>query len=148
MRGSTRACPHPRPAEAPARNRLEPALRRRCPGCRETPGSGCCRPDPGDRTGVRCTWPRQPRRARRLRALSPRRGAEYAARAAKALLLRFEHVARLPDRPDQRWPERVEFLAQVAHVRLDDVGVAGEFVVPDVLQDLTLREHAARVEEE
>ena len=48
----------------------------------------------------------------------------------------FEHVAGLPHRLDQRRPERVELLAQVAHVRLDDVRVAAEVVVPDVLEDL------------
>src|SRR5512132_2525975 len=48
-------------------------------------------------------------------------------------------VAAAADRLDGGPPERpVELVAQVAHVDLDDVGVALELVVPDVLDDLPL----------
>src|SRR5512133_3571441 len=48
-------------------------------------------------------------------------------------------VAAAADRLDGGPPERpVELVAQVAHVDLDDVGVALELVVPDVLEDLPL----------
>src|SRR3954452_16004246 len=55
-------------------------------------------------------------------------------------------VADEPHRLDQRWAERVELLAQVADVRLDDVRVAAEVVVPHVVEDLPLRQHPARVQ--
>ena len=42
----------------------------------------------------------------------------------------------------------MELAAQVAHVRLDDVGVPAEVVPPYVLQDLPLRQNAAGVEHE
>src|SRR2546430_4051826 len=100
------------------------------------------------RSAARCKSRGPQPRGQPPRAQSPRVRAGCATRAAKALLLPVEHVARLPDRPDQRRPERVELPAQVAHVCLDDVRVAAEVVAPDVLQDLPLREHPARVEEE
>ena len=46
---------------------------------------------------------------------------------------------RVPDaahRLDERWSERVELLAQVRDVGLDDVGTAAEVVLPDVIEDL------------
>ena len=49
---------------------------------------------------------------------------------------------------DQRRPELLELLAQIAHVGLDDVAVAAEVVVPDVVEDLRLGQHVARVEHE
>src|SRR5581483_2800597 len=42
----------------------------------------------------------------------------------------------------------VELLAQVTDERLDDVLVAFEVVVPHVIEDLGLRQHAPRVEHE
>ena len=62
--------------------------------------------------------------------------------------LGFEHVAGLAHRLDHRRAGGVELAAQVAHVGLDDVRVAAEVVAPHVLEDLALREHAARVEQE
>src|SRR6478735_1725863 len=57
-----------------------------------------------------------------------------------------ERVADEPHRLDQRWSERIELLAQVADVRLDDVRVATEVVVPHVVEDLALRQDATRVQ--
>src|SRR6187455_454957 len=57
-----------------------------------------------------------------------------------------ERVADEPYRLDQRRAERVELLAQVADVRLDDVRVAAEVVVPHVVEDLALRQDAPRVQ--
>src|SRR5262249_25681028 len=68
--------------------------------------------------------------------------------AAEQLLPRFEHVPRLPDGADEGRPEGVELLPQVADIRLDDVRVSAEVVLPDVLENLALREHAARVQQE
>ena len=49
---------------------------------------------------------------------------------------------------DERRPVALELLAQVAHVRLDDVRLAAEVVVPDVVEDLRLRQDAAGVQQE
>src|SRR4029079_6985825 len=57
-----------------------------------------------------------------------------------------ERVADEPHRLDQRRAERVELLAQVADVRLDDVLVAPEVVVPHVVEDLSLRQDTAWVQ--
>src|SRR5436190_9531989 len=77
--------------------------------------------------------------------------ASSSSRRARRDTLRLRRAEGVPDeadRPDQRRPEPVELLAQVAHVRLDDVGVAAEVVVPYVVQDLPLRQDAPRVEHE
>lgn len=39
----------------------------------------------------------------------------------------------------------IDLLAKVAHVHLDDVGVALEVVVPDVIENVLLRQHRAEV---
>ena len=57
-------------------------------------------------------------------------------------------VADQPDGVDDRGSGRLELLAQVAHVGLDHVAVSAEVVVPHVVEDLGLRQHVARVEEE
>src|SRR3954453_933284 len=57
-------------------------------------------------------------------------------------------VAAAPDGVDERWLDAVELLAQVRDVRLDDVGVASEVVLPDVIEDLGLGEHSVRVQHE
>src|SRR6516165_3217807 len=62
--------------------------------------------------------------------------------------LGFQHVPGLAHGLDQRRAVDVELAAQVAHVGLDDVRIAAEVVPPDVLEDLSLREHTARVEQE
>src|SRR4051794_27566472 len=49
---------------------------------------------------------------------------------------------------DERRAVDVELLAQVADVGLEHAGVAAEVVLPDVLEQLGAREHAARVEHE
>ena len=59
-----------------------------------------------------------------------------------------QHVADEAHRVDQRRTELVELLAQVADVRLEDVRVAVEVVVPDMIEDLRLGQHPARVEHE
>src|SRR6476659_6296327 len=46
---------------------------------------------------------------------------------------------------DQPWLRGVDLLAQVGDVGLDHVRVAAEVVVPDVLEDLHLAQHAAVV---
>src|SRR4051795_680383 len=82
-------------------------------------------------------------------AITPRmRRARSESRRITLLALHFQHVAGLPHGADERRPGGVELAAQVAHVRLDDVAAAAEVVVPHVLEDLRLREHAARVEHE
>src|SRR6188472_18731 len=57
-----------------------------------------------------------------------------------------ERVADEPHRLDQRRAERVELLAQVADVRLDDIRIAAEVIMPHVVEDLALRQDAARVQ--
>src|SRR6478672_1783646 len=57
-----------------------------------------------------------------------------------------ERVADEPHRLDQRRAERIELLAQVADVGLDDVRVAAEVVVPHVVEDLALCQHPARIQ--
>ena len=42
----------------------------------------------------------------------------------------------------------LELLAEVAHVGLDDVRVPTEVVVPDMVEDLGLREDLPRVDQE
>src|SRR2546425_9226807 len=98
-----------------------------------------------------CTSRRPPPRGRSWLARARPLSAGPAATGADGWALTtlgVEHVAGLPHGPDQRRPGGVELPAEVAHVRLDDVRVPAEVVVPDVLEDLRLREHAARVEHE
>ena len=57
-------------------------------------------------------------------------------------------VADAAHRLDERRAQAVDLAPQVAHVGLDDVGVAAEVVVPHVVEDLVLGEHAAGVEHE
>ena len=49
-----------------------------------------------------------------------------------------QRVTDQADGVDERRPELLELLAQVAHVGLHDVAVAAEVVVPDVVEDLCL----------
>ena len=53
-----------------------------------------------------------------------------------------ENVADEPNRVEKGRAEAVEFLADIADVRLEDVRVAIEVVVPDVIEDLAFGEHA------
>ena len=53
-----------------------------------------------------------------------------AQREPRSSVSRFEHVPGLPHRADERRADRVELLPEITHVRLDDVRVAGEVVVP------------------
>src|SRR5207249_5879322 len=58
-------------------------------------------------------------------------------------------VADTPDRLDGTPAEGdVDLAAEVAGVDLDDVGIAFEVVVPDVLEDLVLRNRLARPAQE
>ncbi len=57
-------------------------------------------------------------------------------------------VADEADGVDERRAEFLELLAQVADVGLHDVPVATEVVVPDVVEDLRLREDVTRIEHE
>src|SRR4051812_12799038 len=57
-------------------------------------------------------------------------------------------VADAPDGVDHRRPGCVQLLAQVGDVGLEDVGVAAEVVLPHVLEELGLGEHASGVEQE
>src|SRR4029077_21128848 len=63
-------------------------------------------------------------------------------------LRRPQRVADAPQRMNQRRLIAVDLLAQVADVRLDDPSVASEVVLPDVIEDLRLREHLARVQQQ
>jgi hypothetical protein len=54
----------------------------------------------------------------------------------------------MSDGSDQLGPGQVELAAQVADVPVDDADVAAEVVPPDVVQDLALRQHTARVQQE
>ena len=49
---------------------------------------------------------------------------------------------------DEGRPEALQFLAQVAHVRLYHVPVATEVVVPDVVENLRLGKHMTWIEQE
>jgi hypothetical protein len=42
----------------------------------------------------------------------------------------------------------LQLLAEVAHIRLDNIGVPSEVVVPYVIEDLRLREHMMGIEQE
>jgi hypothetical protein len=57
----------------------------------------------------------------------------------------LEHVPDAADGVDQRLAVRVDLLAQIADVQLDDVGLAAEVIVPDPVQDLGLGQHPARI---
>src|SRR5215211_1400084 len=53
-------------------------------------------------------------------------------------------VADVAHRLDRFQPEGdVDLLAQVAHVDLDDVGIAPELMAPHLVEDLLLRDHPA-----
>ena len=54
-----------------------------------------------------------------------------------------QHVADSPHGVDERGLDRVDLAPQVGDVRLDDVRLAVEVVVPDVVEDLRLRQHPA-----
>src|SRR6266498_4448415 len=75
-----------------------------------------------------------------------------AARAATRVLpfplapRQAQHVADAPDGVDQRRAVAVDLAAQVADVGLDDIVVAAEVVAPDVVEDLRLGQHPARVQ--
>src|SRR5262249_3446252 len=79
------------------------------------------------------------RRARRLIARSG---------GLAAGVVGAQGVAEAADGPQQPRLHVVDLASQVAQVRLDDVGLAVEVVLPDVVQDLLLRQHAFRVEQE
>ena len=61
---------------------------------------------------------------------------------------RAQRVADAAHRLDQRLVAGVDLLAQVADVGLEHAGVAVEVVLPDVVEDLLARQHAARIEHE
>src|SRR5690348_6146286 len=79
---------------------------------------------------------------------TPNRSRARSEKRPSTSALGVEHVSDLADRADQRRAERIELPAQVADVGLDDVRVAGEVVLPHVLEDLPLREHPPRVVQE
>src|SRR5438105_3897564 len=83
------------------------------------------------------------------RATTPRSSrARNDRRPSNLLPFRFEHVAGLAHRLDQRRAECIELAAQVADVRLDDIRVAAEVVAPHILEDLPLRQHPSWIQEE
>ena len=86
--------------------------------------------------------------ATRSRSRSDTQAAPLAAPLPAADSDSRQGVADEADGVDEGRPELLELLAQVAHVGLDDIAVAAEVVVPDVVEDLRLREHVARVEHE
>src|SRR5439155_2654258 len=112
---------------------------------------------PRDRPGTiwrTRTSPRRPRRAPPRRARPSRSAAGPAATSGSAgapgsLLRKTEHVPHAAYGVDQRRGGRdVDLLPQVVDVRLDDVRLALEVVVPHVIEDLGLRQHPARVGEQ
>ena len=68
-----------------------------------------------------------------------RRGKRRAAATVGPSFALAKHVPDEANGVDERRTERVELLAKVAHIGLDDVLVAAEVVVPDVVDDLVLR---------
>src|SRR5689334_4696214 len=82
------------------------------------------------------------------RRTTPNRSRARSEKRPSTSALGVEHVSDLADRADQRRADRIELPAQVADVGLDDVRVAGEVVLPHVLEDLALREHPPRVVQE
>src|SRR6202044_1922589 len=71
-----------------------------------------------------------------------------AAPARPALASWFQHVADAADGMDERHPARVDLLAQVADVQLDDMRLAAEVIVPHPVQDLRLGQHPPGVAHE
>ncbi len=65
-----------------------------------------------------------------------------------AALVGAQHVAEAAHGPEQPGLGAVELAPQVADVRLDDVVLAVEVVLPDVVEDLLLRQDALGVEQE
>src|SRR5215831_9020524 len=59
-----------------------------------------------------------------------------------------QHVPDAAQRVDQPRLGAVDLAAEHGHVRLDDPGVAAEVVVPDVVEDLHLRQHPVGVAHE
>src|SRR5215218_5068210 len=80
----------------------------------------------------------------RARVPGPAAGATTSVIGARSAR-RTQHVARAPHGVDHRRPVRVDLLAQVGDVELDDVGLPAEVVVPHPVQDLGFAEHPARV---
>src|SRR5450756_2954581 len=58
---------------------------------------------------------------------------------------RLEDVTDAAHRMDERFVTRVDLLAQVADVQLDDMGLSAEVVVPDPVEDLRLAQYPAWV---
>src|SRR5688572_8858396 len=71
-----------------------------------------------------------------------------AAGARSSGSLGAQRVAEAAHGPDQLLVARIELSAQVADVRLDHVVVAVEVVLPDVVEDLLLRQHTLGVQKE
>src|ERR1700709_1651699 len=86
-----------------------------------------------------------------MMAVSVRSGAETrlgkAEGSATSDLRRLQHVAEAALRLDDRLRAvRVELAPQVGDVGLHDAGVAVEVVLPDVVEDLRLRQDSVRVQ--
>src|SRR5205814_5606588 len=82
----------------------------------------------------------------RMRRARPSRSTTAPA-GTSSLLGQPERVADPAHRVDQVRFVPIHLLTQIADVRLDDRRVAAEVVVPDMVEDLFLREHAPRVDE-
>src|ERR1700712_1680175 len=122
-----------------------------------TPNPDTTRPSVSTRTVTPVIFARSeipfhhsPTVARMVRVILLGGGGEDPARPqgrAGSDLRRLEHVAEAALRLDDRLRRvGVELAAQVRDVRLHDAGVAVEVVLPDVVEDLRLREHAVGVE--
>src|ERR1700704_7007392 len=59
-----------------------------------------------------------------------------------------QDVSHAPQRVEQTLLTGVDLAAQIRHVGLDYVDVAAEVVTPHVVEDLGLRQHGARVDDE
>ena len=119
-------------------------------GARSRPGRA--RRAPAGRhasTGTSAARSRSPTPARTSpTATSPTRASSRRRRSDTFLVLaRAQAVAHAADRLDERGTERIELASQIPHVGLDDVAVAAEVVVPDVIEDLALGDDAASVEQ-
>src|SRR5439155_10583843 len=120
------------------------------PAARWLPGAppprAADRPGSTGRSGGRRTWRLPPRPSPRPPGPVWPRGPGTGARAS--FRRQSQDVPHTAHRMDQAGPRGVDLLAQVADVGLHHVGIATEVVVPHVIEDLLLREHPLRIEEQ
>src|SRR5258708_25153897 len=91
-------------------------------------------------------WRRPKPAGRRRRGKSLRSAAAPA--GTGSFSRRSEDVSDAAHGLDQGWLIAIDLAAQIADICLQHAGVSSEVVVPDVVEDLAAREHAARVDEQ